>query len=68
VETTQNRKTLFSDAYELASLGVTEKDWKVLGLDALENMEFQVAKKAFHRIKDCRSLLLINEVEVSINS
>jgi hypothetical protein len=55
---------LFSDAYELASLGVTEKDWKVLGLDALENMEFSIAKKAFYRIKDCRSLLLINEVEV----
>ncbi|KAI6240597.1 hypothetical protein M3Y99_00428900 [Aphelenchoides fujianensis] len=53
----------YSDAYELASLGVTEKDWKVLGLEALENMEFQVAKKSFHRIKDCRSLLLINEVE-----
>jgi hypothetical protein len=53
-----------SEAYELASLGVTERDWKVLGLEALENMNFQVAKKAFHRIKDCRSLLLINEVEV----
>ncbi|KAI6231946.1 hypothetical protein M3Y95_00435200 [Aphelenchoides besseyi] len=53
----------FSDAYELASLGVTEKDWKLLGLEALENMEFQVAKKSFYRIKDCRSLLLINEVE-----
>lgn len=54
----------YREAYELASLGVTEKDWKVLGLEALENMDFQVAKKAFHRIKDCRSLLLINEVEV----
>jgi intraflagellar transport protein 122 len=54
----------YREAYELASLGVTEKDWKVLGLEALENMDFQVAKKAFHRINDCRSLLLINEVEV----
>ncbi|CAD5225649.1 unnamed protein product [Bursaphelenchus xylophilus] len=53
----------FADAYELASLGVTEKDWQLLGIEALENMEFEVAKKAFHRIKDSRSLLLINEVE-----
>ncbi|CAD5218534.1 unnamed protein product [Bursaphelenchus okinawaensis] len=53
----------FAGAYELAVLGVTEKDWQILGLEALENMEFEVAKKAFHRIKDCRALLLINEIE-----
>lgn len=37
----------------------------MFGIEALENMEFQIAKKCFNRVKDCRSLLLINEVEVS---
>jgi len=55
---------MFKEAYDLASLGVTERDWKMLGNDALENMEFTIAKKAFYRIRDCRSLLLINELEV----
>ncbi|KAI1724928.1 intraflagellar transport protein like protein [Ditylenchus destructor] len=54
---------MFREAYDLASLGVTERDWKMLGSDALENMEFPIAKKAFYRIRDCRSLLLINELE-----
>lgn len=53
----------FSGAYKLASLGVTEKDWKLLGMEALESMEFNIAKKAFHRIKDARALLLMNDVE-----
>ncbi|KAI1715469.1 intraflagellar transport protein like protein [Ditylenchus destructor] len=54
---------MFREAYDLASLGVTERDWKMLGSDALEHMEFPIAKKAFYRIRDCRSLLLINELE-----
>uniref|UniRef100_A0A915D5G1 Intraflagellar transport protein 122 homolog n=1 Tax=Ditylenchus dipsaci TaxID=166011 RepID=A0A915D5G1_9BILA len=54
---------MFKEAYDLASLGVTERDWKMLGNDALENMEFTIAKKSFYRIRDCRSLLLINELE-----
>uniref|UniRef100_A0A914ML49 Intraflagellar transport protein 122 homolog n=1 Tax=Meloidogyne incognita TaxID=6306 RepID=A0A914ML49_MELIC len=53
---------MFKEAYELASLGVTERDWKMLGSEALENMEFDVARKSFFRIRDCRSLLLVNEL------
>uniref|UniRef100_A0A914NIG4 Intraflagellar transport protein 122 homolog n=1 Tax=Meloidogyne incognita TaxID=6306 RepID=A0A914NIG4_MELIC len=53
---------MFREAYELASLGVTERDWKMLGSEALENMEFDVARKSFFRIRDCRSLLLVNEL------
>uniref|UniRef100_A0A914HDV0 Intraflagellar transport protein 122 homolog n=1 Tax=Globodera rostochiensis TaxID=31243 RepID=A0A914HDV0_GLORO len=53
---------MFKEAYELASLGVTEHDWKLLGSEALEHMEFEVARKAFFRIRDCRSLLLVNEL------
>jgi intraflagellar transport protein 122 len=58
----------FREAYELACLGVTESDWKIFGMEALENFEFEVAKKAFHRIRDSRSLVLINEIEVMINT
>ncbi|KAF7635241.1 hypothetical protein Mgra_00005356 [Meloidogyne graminicola] len=53
---------MFNEAYELASLGVTERDWKMLGTEALENMEFEIARKSFFRIRDCRSLLLVNEL------
>ncbi|KAL3116899.1 hypothetical protein niasHT_001628 [Heterodera trifolii] len=53
---------MFKEAYELASLGVTERDWKLLGTEALEHMEFEVARKAFFRIRDCRSLLLVNKL------
>lgn len=45
-------------------MGLTERDWKLLGNQALENMEFEIAKKSFYRIRDCRMLLLINELEV----
>ena len=37
---------------------------KMLGMEALEHLNFDVAKKAFHRVKDCRALLLIHDIEV----
>lgn len=52
------------EAYDLASLGVTEGDWEVLGHDALLNFQFSIALKAFHRIKDARYLQLISEIKV----
>ena len=54
----------FREAYALACLGVTERDWKMLATEALEHMEFEVARKAFYRIRDCRSLLLVHELTV----
>lgn len=38
----------------------------MLGEDALENLEFAIAKKAFHRLRDSRMLILIHELEVFI--
>lgn len=55
------------EAYALACLGITERDWRMLGEEALDHMEFTIAKKAFYRIHDCRSLMLINELEVNGN-
>lgn len=41
-------------AYKLACLGVTEQDWRALGVEALTNKNFRFAKKAFCRIKDLK--------------
>ncbi|MCP9265899.1 hypothetical protein DINM_021310 [Dirofilaria immitis] len=54
---------MYKEAYDLASLGVTEGDWDVLGHDALHNFQLDIAQKAFHRIKDARYLQLISEIK-----
>ncbi|TMS38549.1 hypothetical protein L596_005248 [Steinernema carpocapsae] len=56
-------KKMYREAYELASLGVTETDWKILAEDALQNLELNTASLAYLRMKDWRTLLLINEIE-----
>ncbi|KAK0399989.1 hypothetical protein QR680_003303 [Steinernema hermaphroditum] len=56
-------KKMYREAYELASLGVTESDWKILADDALQNLELETASLAYLRMKDWRMLLLINEIE-----
>ena len=50
----------FDMAYTVACLGVTESDWKLLGMKALYAMDLDVAHKAFVRV---RNLHLINLVE-----
>ncbi|EJW79340.1 hypothetical protein WUBG_09751, partial [Wuchereria bancrofti] len=54
---------MYKEAFDLASLGVTESDWEVLGHDALHNFQLDIAQKAFHRIKDARYLQLIWEIK-----
>ena len=53
------------DAYQIASLGVTDGDWETLAHEALEGLEFDTAKRAFIRIRDLRFLELIHSIEVS---
>ena len=55
----------FRDAYQIASLGVTDGDWETLAHEALEGLEFDTAKKAFIRIRELRFLELIHGIEVS---
>jgi intraflagellar transport protein 122 len=45
---------LFVKAYRVASLGVTEADWRALGEAALEKLELDIAKNCFIRIRDVR--------------
>ncbi|KAF0772619.1 hypothetical protein AaE_002268, partial [Aphanomyces astaci] len=35
----------FSLAYQVACLGVTESDWRLLAWEALKNMNFDIARK-----------------------
>uniref|UniRef100_A0A0N4ZE90 Intraflagellar transport protein 122 homolog n=1 Tax=Parastrongyloides trichosuri TaxID=131310 RepID=A0A0N4ZE90_PARTI len=56
-------KHMYKEAYEIATLGVTESDWGILANNALENLDLQIARKSFAKIKDCRSLMLLYEIE-----
>lgn len=49
-------------AYKIACLGVTEQDWRNLGIEALLDKKFVLAKKAFTRIRD---LKFIDLTEIS---
>jgi intraflagellar transport protein 122 len=47
----------------LTRSGVTDSDWKLLALEALQGMNLEIAKKSFIRIRDLRFLELIEVIE-----
>lgn len=49
----------------IASLGVTESDWRALAKAALEKLDLDVATRAYMRVKDLIRLNLIYEFLVS---
>ena len=53
----------FQRAYEIACLGVTDRDWRKLGSHALERLELDIARKAFIRLRDLKYLELIENIE-----
>jgi intraflagellar transport protein 122 len=53
----------YVNAYAIACLGVTDGDWRLLALEALQGMKLDIARKAFIRIRDLRFLDLINAME-----
>eukprot|EP01022_Parablepharisma_sp_SALTPOND_P026511 TRINITY_DN64302_c3_g1_i1.p1 TRINITY_DN64302_c3_g1~~TRINITY_DN64302_c3_g1_i1.p1 ORF type:complete len:669 (-),score=64.28 TRINITY_DN64302_c3_g1_i1:1634-3640(-) len=53
----------FAKAYKIACLGVTEQDWQFLGFEALQNKQFEIARKAFIRLKNLKYIELANIVE-----
>ncbi|XP_055948629.1 intraflagellar transport protein 122 homolog isoform X1 [Argiope bruennichi] len=56
-------KKIFSKAYQVACLGVTDSDWRSLAEAAIQNLELEVARKGFIRIKDLMFLKLIKSLE-----
>lgn len=59
-----NEVYLNSEAYAVACLGVTSSDWERLGVAALEEMSFEVARKAFQRSENITFLSLIDNLQV----
>ena len=55
---------IFSEAYRIACLGVTEDEWQALATESLQNLELEIAAKAFARLKDYKMLHLIHEIKV----
>jgi len=53
----------FEKAYQIACLGVTEQDWKMLGFEALQNNQFDIARKAFIKLKDLKFIELVDITE-----
>lgn len=58
----------YDHAYAVACLGVTESDWRELAMRALQGLHFDVARKAFIRIRDVRYIELLNRVEIAKKS
>ena len=48
----------FQMAYRIACIGVTEQDWRALGIEALLDKQFALARKAFVRIRDLKFIEL----------
>lgn len=56
-------KKMFTDAYQVACLGVPDEDWEELAHAALDNLDFEIAKLAFIRVKNLKYLDLIYEFQ-----
>jgi intraflagellar transport protein 122 len=50
----------YNMAYKIACIGVTEQDWRALGIESLLAKNFYLAKKAFVRIRDLKFIDLCN--------
>ncbi|CAB3225164.1 unnamed protein product [Arctia plantaginis] len=57
------QQKLFNEAYAVACLGVTALDWERLGVAALEELSFEVARKAFQRGENVVFLNLIDHLQ-----
>lgn len=50
-------------AYQVACLGVTESDWRQFALVCLSSLRFDLARKAFIRIRDVKYIDLLNRLK-----
>jgi len=53
----------FTRAYQIGCLGVTEQDWEYLGFEAIIQKQFEIARKAFTKLKDLKYIDLVNNTE-----
>ncbi|KPA79976.1 hypothetical protein ABB37_05018 [Leptomonas pyrrhocoris] len=51
-------------AYEVACLGVTDGDWKMLGLHAMRDLRLDIARKSFTHIQDAKLVELLKTLEL----
>jgi intraflagellar transport protein 122 len=58
----------YEHAYQVACLGVTDSDWRELAIQSLQGLAFEIARKAFIRIRDVRYIELLNRIESSRRS
>ena len=56
-------KADFTEGYKIACLGVTETDWRFLGVQALLGVNLDIARKCFNRIEDTKFISLIDKYE-----
>lgn len=57
----------WANAFAVACLGVTESDWRLLAMEALAAMSFDIARASFIRIRDVRFIELLNQIENTKN-
>jgi intraflagellar transport protein 122 len=55
----------FDKSYQVACLGVTESDWRLLAMEALRQMRLGYARRAFIRVRDMRYIELLNQIEIA---
>ncbi|CAM9146601.1 unnamed protein product, partial [Hapterophycus canaliculatus] len=56
----------FHKAHAVACLGVTQassRDWRILGMSAVQAMEFEVGRKAFVRLRDLSFVDVLADIE-----
>uniref|UniRef100_UPI00358E285F intraflagellar transport protein 122 homolog isoform X2 n=1 Tax=Myxine glutinosa TaxID=7769 RepID=UPI00358E285F len=56
-------RKMYKEAYQISCLGVTEGNRQDLGLDALDGLDYETAKKAFIRLRNFLFLELIYSIE-----
>lgn len=54
----------FDAAYKIASYGVTEGDWKMLGMHAMTNLRLDIARRSFTNNMEVRLVELLNSLEL----
>ncbi|CAH4038818.1 unnamed protein product [Pieris brassicae] len=62
------QQKMFNEAYAVACLGITASDWERLGYAALEDLAFEVARKAFQRSENIVFLNLIDQLQERLDS